>query len=515
MLQKMNWKSNWHIPATGFRKSAMLVCLLIFTFPLQAEDLQYDIVFTPKLQKAYFEIQKLRLPAARVLIDAERSSENANALIPYLDNYADLHYLLISEDKKAYKQLSQRENPRLEAIGKLSDKSPYKRFLQAEIRLHWAFAKLKFGNEVSGSWEIIKAYKLLEENQKLFPDFLPTLKSLGLLHVLIGSIPENYGWVARILGLKGNIQSGINELRIVEKELPFFKQEAELIDLLLHAYTLQLSPAQQSRIRQWPKEQPDNLLLHFFATTILMKEGRSEEAEHYLAEAPSGPSYISFPFLDYLKGEINLQKGHYEQAADNYSVFLKNYTGFNYIKDSNLKRFMCHWLDDRDRDALVFIQKVKDSGSTIIEADQLAERVAAEFLSGRISPRQKVLYKARYATDGGYLKTASALMEAVTEKSFTSTEEKAEFNYRKGRILQKSGQSALSVPYYSRALNLAKQEAPGFGAASALQLGYISLEKDNKPEAIIYFKKAMSFKKHEYKNSIDNKARAALTTLGK
>ena len=503
-----------HVPAPGMLRSVMLILLLACNVSGHTADLNYDVIFTPKLQKAYFEIQKLRLPSARALINAERSSEQTNAFIPYLDNYADLHYLLISEDKKAYKILSQKENLRLDAVGKLPDSSPYKRFLQAEIRMHWAFAKLKFGNEISGSWEIIKAYKLLEENKKLFPDFLPTLKSLGLLHVLIGSIPENYGWVAKMLGLKGNIQNGIAELRTAEKELPFFRQEAELIDLLLHAYTLQLSPAQQSRVREWPKEQPDNLLLHFFATTILMKEGRSEEAAYYLAGAPDGPAYIAFPFLDYLRGEINLQKGNYEQAAGLYKEFLKNYPGFNYIKDSNLKLFMCNWLNDEDSEANVSVQKVKGSGSTIIEADQLAERIAAEFIAGKIGPTQKVLYKARYATDGGYLKTASALMETVTEKSFISTEEKAEFNYRKGRIFQKSGQAALSIPYYKRALTIAKQEAPGFGAASALQLGYISLEKEDKPTAIAFFKKAMSFKKHEYKNSIDNKARAALTTLG-
>ncbi|MCF0051494.1 tetratricopeptide repeat protein [Dyadobacter sp. LJ53] len=510
----MNWKNNWYIPAPAFLKRVILFLLLAITFSVHGDDLQYDVIFTPKLQKAYFDIQKLRLPYARTLIDAERSAEKTNAFIPYLDNYADLHYLLISEDKKAYKELSQLENPRLQAIGNLPDNSPYKRFLQAEIRMHWAFAKLKFGNEVSGSWEIIKAYKLLEENKKRFPDFLPTLKSLGLLHVLIGSIPENYGWVAKILGLKGNIQNGIDELRIVEKEVPFFRQEAELIDLLLHAYTLQLSPTQQSRLRQWPKQQPDNLLIHFFATTVLMKEGRSDEAAHYLAEAPSGESYISFPFLEYLKGEINLQKGNYEEAADHYALFLKKYNGFNYIKDSNLKLFMCHWLNDEDQQANVFIKKIKTTGSAIIEADQLAERIAAEFLSGKISPAQKILYKARYATDGGYLKAASALMDAVTETSFASTEEKAEFNYRKGRILQKSGQPARSIPYYNRALTLSKLEAAGFGAASALQLGYISLEKNDRPGAIAYFERAMSFKKHEYKNSIDNKARAALTSLG-
>lgn len=497
----------------------LLLCLLLSTFfvlSAWAGQEQSDVVFSPKLQKAYFEIQKLRLPAARELIEDERAVNAENPFIGYLDSYADLHYLLIAEDRSRYKVFTQQQEKRLDQVGKLSDKSPYKRLFQADIRLHSAFAKLKFGNEVSGSWEIIKAYRLLEENRKKFPAFTPTLKSLGLLHVLIGSIPENYTWIAKILGLKGNIAQGIRELREVVKEEPFFKQEAELIDLLLHAYTLQLSPEQQTRIRQWPKEQPDNLLLHFFATTVLMKENRSEEASHFLTEAPAGKEYMPFPFLNYLRGEIALQSGDYEEALAFYARFLKQYPGFNYIKDSYFKMFLCRWLAGRDQEAIGYIQKVSQTGSTIVEADQFAERVAKEFGEGKISPRQKVLYKARYATDGGYFQKAWELMKTVSEKSFGTTYEKAEFNYRMARILQKSGRTNESVPFYDRsiALGQADANAGGFAASSALQMGYIYQKKTDNQKAVMYFKKAMSFKKHEYKNSIDNKARAALTELG-
>ncbi|GGB99048.1 hypothetical protein [Dyadobacter sediminis] len=479
-----------------------------------AQENGYKAGFTSKLQKAYSEIQKLRLQPARELLNAERKTQPDNAFVPYLDNYADLHYLLISEDKNAYKQLSRLEEERLDKMAKLPDNSPYKRFLQAEIRMHWAFAKLKFGNEISGSWEIIKAYKLLEENQKKFPKFLPTLKSLGLLHVLIGSIPENYTWITRMLGLKGSIQTGIQELRKVAEEEPVFRQEAELIDLLLHAYTLHLSPAQLARMRQLPEEQPDNLLYHFFATTIFLKENKGEEAAGFLAKAPSGSAYIPFPFLDYLRGEIKLQRGDYENAQESYLLFQRKYSGFNYIKDSNLKLFMCFWLDNKDQEATRFINKINAGGSTIVEADQSAQRFAEDFLAGKISPSNKILYKARYATDGGYLLQAMKIMDAVSENSFRSWPEKTEFNYRKARIFQKSGKINQSIPYYERTLTLSRKAAPGFGASAALQLGYICMDKKDKVKAAGYFKTAMSFKKHEYKNSIDNKARAALTLLG-
>jgi len=488
--------------------------LFLNTLQSKAEDTANDVIFTPKLQRAYFDIQKLRIQSARELIEEERKVNPSNGLIQYLDNYADLHYLLISEDKKAFKLWSDKEDLRLAALAKLPNSSPYKRFFQAEIRLHWAFAKMKFGNEVSASWDIIKAYRIAEENRKRFPNFKPNLKTLGLLHVLIGSVPDNYTWVTKILGLKGNIKQGIQEIQLVEREEPFFQQETQLIDLLLHAYTLQLSETQKVLLKELPKNQPDNLLLHFFATTILMKEGRSEEALYYLNHGPTGDDYIDFPFLDYLRGEIALQKGKYDIAFFFYTKFQKRYKGFNYIKDSNLKLFMSRWLANRDSDAAPYIKLAASTGSTIIEGDKFALRLSEEFADGKLLPEQKILYKSRYATDGGYLAEAWDFIDNYTERSFNTVSDKAELNYRKGRILQKMNQIDRAIPYYDRAIFLTQNTSFTFGPSSALQMGYIMRDKSQNTVAVNYFKKAMSYKKHEYKNSIDNKAKAALSELG-
>ena len=492
----------------------IILFFLLLNHTLKAEEATNDVIFTPKLQKAYFEIQKLRIESARDLINEERKINPDNGLIQYLDNYADLHYLLISEDKSAFKAWSKNEDLRLAALAKLPNASPYKRFFQAEIRLHWAFAKMKFGNEASASWDVIKAYRIAEENQKRFPNFRPNLKTLGLLHVLIGSVPDNYTWVTKILGLKGDIKLGIQEIQLVEREEPFFKQETQLINLLLHAYTLQLSEEQKTLLKQLPKNQPDNLLLHFFATTILMKEGKSEEALYYLNHAPNGDDYIAFPFLDYLRGEIALQKGKYDIAFFFYNKFQKRYKGFNYIKDSNLKMFMSRWLANRDTSAAQYIKLAGSTGSTIIEGDKFAQRLSEEYEEGKLLPEQKILYKARYATDGGYLAEAWDFIDHYTEKSFHTSTDKAELNYRKGRILQKMDQIERAIPYYDRAIYLTQNTSFTFGPSAALQMGYIMRDKNQNAVAVNYFKKAMAFKKHEYKNSIDNKAKAALTELG-
>ncbi len=491
----------------------MVGLLLTISILTKADGAAARLDFSPRIQLAYFEVQKLRLDKARALLEEERKSNPDNGALIYVENYADMYYLLISEDRAAYNKLSKKEDERLDALMALPDNSPYQRLLRAEVRLHWAFAKLKFGNEVSGCWDIIKAYRLLEENRKKFPTFVPTLKSLGLLHVLIGSVPEQYTWVTRTLGLSGDIPGGLRELQKVENTETLFRQEAQLIDLLLHAYTLQLNESQFRELKRMPAGQPDNLLLHFFATSVLMKEGRSEEALAILNKAPRSSAYIPFPFLDYLRAEILLQKGQYDSAYGYYDKFQRNFKGFNFLKDSYFKQFLCRWLTNRDAEANTLIARVPKVGKTITESDGYAEKFAETYLDEQVKDEQKILFEARYASDGGYLRGALAKLDGYSENSFSEIANQAEFNYRRGRILQKMGEANEAMPYFDRAIQLTQSSSLYFGPSSALQLGYIYKELRNKPQAVSYFKKAMSYKKHEYKNSIDNKARAALSSM--
>ncbi|WP_025763509.1 tetratricopeptide repeat protein [Dyadobacter tibetensis] len=498
------------------RPSLGLLIMLILEFlspaSAEAKAISTTVAFTPELQKAYFEIQKLRLQGAREIIERNKQTDPNNTFVTYLENYADLHYLLISEDKQAFKSMLAQQEKRLEHIDQLPDNSPYKRFFQAEIRVHWAFAKLKFGSQVSGAWEVIKAYRLLEENRKRFPDFLPTLKTLGLLHILIGSVPDQYGWVTRILGLNGSTQQGLAEIQTVIRQEPLFRQEAQLINILIHAYTLTLPPSLLNQLLSLTEEQPDNLLLHFFATTTLIKEARGSQASKVLAQAPTGKAYISFPFLEYLRGELALQKGQYAVAKNAYSQFLTRYKGFNYIKDANFKLFIADWLTDQENPER-YLLKVRSTGSAVIEADQFALRMAGDYEKGILTTENKVLFKARYASDGGYFQDAWDILAPIKENNFSSAEARVEYLYRKGRILQKTGQNSQAIPYYQRAIAAATEQSAGLGASSALQLGYIYMGNKDKKQATIYFKKALSYKKHDYKNSIDNKARASLTAM--
>ncbi len=495
--------------------SVVFLWLIISVSSLNAQD----FAWTPGLQRAYTDLQKGRLNPARQTLTRESAT---NGVRLFVDDYADMLLLVTSDDEKLFARLSDREAERITALELLDDTSPWQRVLLAEVRLHWAFVKLKFGKETSASWDVIRAYRLLTENQKRFPGFLPTYKSLGTLHVLIGSVPDSYAWVAKLLGLRGSIGQGQREIRQAQQDA-VFGLEARLIDLLVRAYVVQFTADDERALRQLIRDNPDNLLLYFFAATTQQKQGRSEQALAYLSGCPTGSDYLPMPIIDNILGDIYLQKGYYATATTHFRRFLSQYKGRNFLKDSRYKLFLCHWLVNRnvglsDAEGRAMLEQVTRVGRTSVESDKTAQRFAEAYLKRGVSANQKVLMRARLATDGGFTDSALTYLQPYSETRFATLAERAEYNYRLGRIHQRRNDPDVAIPYLSRALALTdtpdgRQQELLFGASAALQLGYVYQQKNDRTRARSFFQRALTFKRHEYKNSIDNKARAALSQL--
>ena len=431
---------------------AFLLCAFFLCFPSFGQSNPYQI--TPILQEAYADVFKLKVSSAKLLLQKEKASVSSKAFALYVEDYADMVTLLVSDEKRLFEQLVANEDKRLEELDDFPANSPYQRLWQAEIRLHWAFIKLKFGKEVSACWDIIKAYRLLEENAKQYPDFISTYKSLGLLHVMIGSAPQNYQWVTKLLGLRGNIPQGMREIQTVIQKDKLFAPEAKLIELLLHAYILSYSEAENARLLTLAEGEKDNLLLHFFGTTVSMKDGRGEQALRILNQRPLGAGYLAFPFLEYLKGELLLQKGQYDEARNHLKTFLGQYKGQNYRKDTYLKLFLSHWLENDETLAGPYLERVLSGGTAYVEADKFAEKFAQSFKKKEISAQQKTLMRARLAFDGGYLPEAMTMLKPLQENAFPSLRDKAEFQYRMGRLFQRQNRSDSAIGHYERAIAL-------------------------------------------------------------
>lgn len=172
----------------------LLGLLLNITISVSGRQKVYD--FNTRCQQAYDAIMQLRLDAGAALL-AEEKKANPDNLIPYfLENYADFFTLFFNEDPAEYARKKSLKADRVAWMEEGPTNSPYYLYTQAAIRFQWGMVRLKFNERWDAVWEIRKAYQLLKENQKKFPQFLPNNMLLGSMQTVFGTIPEGYRWLS-------------------------------------------------------------------------------------------------------------------------------------------------------------------------------------------------------------------------------------------------------------------------------------------------------------------------------
>lgn len=460
------------------------------------------------MQQAYREAFRLKLAAARRLTAGEVAR---NGVALYVEDCADALQWLLDEDEQQAEAVLERGEDRLDRLEALDKNSPWNRFAQAEIKLHAALIKLKLGRETAAAWNVIQAYRLLEDNARRFPTFLPNRKTRGLLHVLIGSTPENYQWATRLLGLRGNVRQGLAEIQQVAQQDPVFRDEALLTAFVIQAFVLKMDAGQQAAFGAFVRTRSDHGLVQFLGHSIYRKLNRSDSALILIEQRPRGAAYLDSPFWAYHRAGILLEKGQYDASIASYQTFLRQYRGQNFRKDAHYKIYLGYALQNEEARGKAYLDQVSRVGKAYSEADKAALKAADQV---PLTSAQKLLLKARLAFDGGFLPQAMGWLHSVPESQFTHPRDRAEWNYRKGRIYHQRGDTTQALTYYQRALKLSTEPGWSFGANAALQLGYLYQVQGQKLQAKAHFERALSFRKHEYKNSIDTKAKAALNELG-
>lgn len=422
----------------------------------------------------------------------------------YLSNLSESILLLISEDPALLDAYEDHTKERLKHITSGETNHPYRNFYQAEIYLQRAFVRLKLGSEWSAAWDFRRAYKLIQTNIAEFPDFLPHYKSAGLLHVLIGSIPEQYQWFMSLLGMNGTVKQGLEELEKIDSN-HLFRLEAKAIYHLINAYLLNKGENAVQHFKSIYLNHPNNKLLGYLYMTLLVKNAQSAEAIkvfHHLEALDE--SYLEFNFLNYVAGEIYLQKGDYQLAENYFNAFIQNTKGRNFTKDAYYKLFLVYWLQGYDTKAIKAHTAAQSAGEQRVEAD----KHAAKILSRTHLPN-KLIMRIRLYTDGGFYTEAIKLI--AQDPVFEMKEDKIEFIYRKARLYHKIGNIESAIGFYREAIAGSAGETWYFAPNSCLQLGYISDEKEDRSNAIYYFNQVLSYEGHPYKSSLDNKAKLALS----
>jgi hypothetical protein len=482
-------------------KAGLIACFFLLFFLSKSASAQHW-QFDSQTLKAYNLALNLQVDEALALVASPKSPQQL-----YVASLAQALELLVTEDGEKFTEYERLFQKRLER--KLTS-SPDEFFLQAEMHLQWAFVYLKFGHEFDAALHLRQAYHIVQDCKKEFPKFLAIEKTSGLLDVIIGSIPEKYEWILGLLGMQGSVEFGFQELESLELADSHLGFEAELIHALVQGFILQKTETGMAEITKVLQKYPDNRIVLFLAASLAIKNSQSEEALAMLTKLSDTHVGLPIYYAHYLMGEVYLHKADYLNSITSYHWFIKNYKGQNYLKDANYKIGVCYLLNGNFNDAQVTFKQTRNIGKETTEADKYAARSLAESEFPHIK-----LAKARYYTDGGYYDAASKVLESIQPTEIPTKRDQVEYFYRKARLAHKSNKLTAAQLFYKQVIDMAGEEEWYYAPNACLQMGYIARDQKDILVAYQFFERALSYKKHEYKNSIDSKAKSALGELKK
>lgn len=502
---------------TGFRNGAQQLFLLLalvavfggsrlgYGRPYQPAETS---VLSPTLARAYAEVLKMRPDAARALLRPELQRTPTAAAPLLVADCLDIAELLVSQDASRYAATVAAQDKRLALLDKSKETGALREYARAEIRLHQAAAQVVFNHEVQGAWSLRQSYQQMQAVVRRYPEYLPARKTLGMMQFFIGSLPEGYRWFLKLLGLPGSVEAGLHNLRKAAQQPNDFQLEARIVLAVLEETYYKKPEAALALVESLRRQQPDNLLLSYLLISLHKKQHHTEEALAAYRARPTGPAYMPVAYLHHMAADLLLYQGQYAASRRENELFLQEYRGQHYRKDAFFKLYLANWLAGDAATAERYRRQIGAGGRTIVEEDSYAQRFFDDQL-----PLNRILTRARLQIDGGYYHEALTTLNDFHVTPGMPLRDRLEEPYRRARAWHLLGRPDSARLLYARTILLAGNAPYYFAPQSALQLGYLYQEEGQKNTARTYFTKALSYPKHEYKNSTDTKAKLALKEL--
>ncbi len=487
--------------------------LLFLTFSLLSRATAPAFHFTPRSQEAYKHIMALRLKKGNDQLTIERTLDAKNPALAFLHDYYYFLSNFIAEDPKAFDAEQKEWEKRYQVVKGGDPSSPYYRYCQAELLIHQAFLRFKFKDYVKGAANIREAYSLLKENEKKHPAFQPQYKSMGMLEVLIGTIPSSYSWLTSALGMKGNIEGGMKQISDfmnagnLNSVDALFKDEALFLYSFLQLHVVKEKEEAWKKVEAETRDYSSNLLKCYMRASMGMHCKKTDEVIKTLTNRPTSAEYARFYFLDYLLGQAKLHRMD-KDASTPLKTFVTYFKGQNYIKDAYLKIAWSYLVQGDEKQYRNYLEMVKIYGQAYFDEDKQALKEAQSGLAPLVA-----MLRGRLYFDGGYYEKALLELNSITANQFRNAREKTEHVYRLGRVYDEKGDKEKALEYYQKTLDLAKSQPWYYAANASLHMGYIYEKKGDKVKAKSCFEAVLTMPVEEYKTSLEGKAKAALQKL--
>jgi hypothetical protein len=461
-----------------------------------------NFVLDKTIADIHNDISELKYIAANTKIAIATKQNSNNGLLILMTNYYDFYELFFNEDFTQYQSKKASQANRLKVLDNFDNTSVYYLHCKAMINLQWGFIKLKHKEYFSAAKDLRNAYLQFIENKKKFPQTHLGDTYIGAINCAVGAIPKSFQTIATTLGLGNDRKNGLLWLKEGLKTNPF-KIDAIFFYTYIMQYIENNTDAAWKYISSYKTEALDNRLLTFMIANIALNQNKAEQAQSALLAHINKKGFLQLPILNYEIACTYLYQLD-GKCITYFKDYISNFKGNYYKKDACHKAALMCYVQNNVNSANELIKQINNYKITDADADKQAQA----FYKNPVWPNKDLL-QVRLLFDGGYYNKALALCNALN----VQTNNKLEYTYRKARLFEALTKQDSAIAYYKNTIELGKEETTYFAARSCIQLGGILEKRNNKKEAIKYYKLAMDLPNEEYVAGIEIKAKAGLNRL--
>lgn len=465
--------------------------------------------FNSTCLQGYQEISKLKLKQGNQFIEKAKHQNSQNLIPLLLESYRDFYTLFLKEDPTEYNILYPQFQQRINQLQEGPTASPFYLYTQALIRVQKAGVLVKFGHVWDAGWEFRRAYLLLKENKKLYPSFTPNNLLYGTLQTVLGTAPKGYKWLINLLGMNGSLTEGMKMVKNFTYSndpwaITFFNDAAIIYPYLLFFFENKKEEAiaftQQKKL-----DIVNNHLHAYMASNLALNIKQIDNCQFIIQHRNKSEAYLKLNVWDFLMGYAKLYHLELTESKQYFEQFTREFKGNFYVKDVYQKLSWIDYLQGNLKKAEENRKLVIKNGSTDADADKKALKDAKAI----IWPNT-LLLKARLLNDGGYYIDAYKLLEGKTENDFEKVEDKLEFAYRAAKIYDDLNKPEEAIKAYLITIRLGSHRKEYFAARAAVQIAQIYEARGQKKLAILYYQKCLEMEDHDYKDSLDQRAKAGI-----
>jgi hypothetical protein len=155
---------------------------------------------------------------------------------------------------------------------------------------------------------------------KVDPNYYDAYLSLGLYEYVVGSLPFGWRILARLAGLKGSRERGIQQLETVADHGKYASDDARVVLIGIYGREHKLDRALEV-VSYLAAKYPRNYLLGVERAAMLYRASRKEEGERAFAEMlkDERTSQAAFDVVNYQWGEALMANGDFASARERFS----------------------------------------------------------------------------------------------------------------------------------------------------------------------------------------------------